>query len=106
MEARSNPDLVVAVEIGDLDFEPEQTALAERFFAREGEQSAAEVVSQMVQMGRDRVHAASKIEIHREVDRLRLIAARSDLRRFETPARCPVCSPGRSAASADRSSSA
>lgn len=48
LERHENSDFVVSVQIGDLDLQPEQAPFAERFSASEGEQSSAEIVSQMV----------------------------------------------------------
>lgn len=59
---------VVAVEIGEVDFEPAKTAFAERFGFVECEETTAEVVSDVVEMCWDRVGASPEIEVMREVE--------------------------------------
>ena len=76
LECLAKSYFVVAEEVGDLDFQPEEPALAQRLATRERQQTATEIVSEVVQMRRNRVDAASEVEIHREVDGLRVISLR------------------------------
>ena len=76
LECLAKSYFVVAEEVGDLDLQPEEPALAQRLATRERQQTATEIVSEVVQMRRNRVDAASEVEIHREVDGLRVISLR------------------------------
>jgi len=51
-----------------VDFEPPQTALAERFCFRKLQKTATEVITNVIEMRRDGISTSTEIEIVREVD--------------------------------------
>ena len=69
LACHSQTYLVVAEEVGHLDLQPEESALAQRLATREGQQAATEVVAEVM----NRLHTPAEIEIQREVAGLRVI---------------------------------
>lgn len=61
---------VVAIEVGDVDFEPAQTAFAEFFGFAECEEASAEVVADVVEMCGYGVCSTAEVEVVREVERV------------------------------------
>lgn len=62
--------LVETVQVGKMDLHPPQTTLSERLGFLKEKQATRQVVTDVVQMRRERVGAASEIEVVREVDGL------------------------------------
>src|ERR1700722_18423302 len=62
--------LVKPVQVREVNLEPAEPALTERLFLAELEQAPAEVVPNMVQVWRDRIRAASEVEVVWEVQRV------------------------------------
>lgn len=61
---------VVAVKIGDVDFEPTKASSAERFGFAECEKATAEIIADMVEMCWDWVGTTAEIEVMREIERI------------------------------------
>ena len=62
--------LVVPVQVREVDLDPPQAALAERLRLVEQERVTAKVVTDVAQVGRDRVRAATSVEVVRQVGSL------------------------------------
>ena len=60
--------LVETVQVGQVDLEPSETAFAERFRFCEFEQTTREIITDVVQMGREGVGTSTEIDVVGEVE--------------------------------------
>lgn len=60
--------LVEAVETSQVDLEPPQSSLAERLRLREHEEATTEVITDMAEMGRQRVCTSTEVDVVWEID--------------------------------------
>ena len=62
---------IEAPDVCEMDLQPSQTGDTKRAFVSKLEQATAEIIADVVEMGRDRISSASEIEVVREVELVR-----------------------------------
>lgn len=60
--------LVEPVQIGEMDSKPHQTAFTERFLDTKRQQTSSEIVTNRVQVRRNRIRSSTEIEIMRDIE--------------------------------------